>query len=56
MNTGMSFLAIVSLLLAMAMAGEAVKQQTKGTSSAPTHNRAPASPLDDGVQIIVFEL
>ena len=39
MNTGMSFLAIVSLLLAMAMAGEAVKQQTRGTSSAPTYNR-----------------
>lgn len=32
MNTGMSFLAIVSLLLAMAMAGESVKQQAGGTA------------------------
>ena len=39
MNTGMSFLAIASLLLAMAMAGESLKQQARGTSSAPTHNR-----------------
>jgi len=39
MNTGMSFFAIASLLLAMAMAGESLKQQARGTSSAPTHNR-----------------